>query len=105
MATSFRDLASAFEKLETISSSLAMIDFLAAFLPKLSPEEVKITAYLLRGELAPPFSAQEFGIAQKMALRAVALAFDTPLSKVQKLFARTGDAGIVAAHLSEQGRH
>ena len=99
-AARFHKLAEGFEKLEGISSSLAMTDLLAGFLPTLSPDEVKMTAYLLRGEIAPAFVAREFGVAQKMALRAVAKAFAVPVSRAQTLFSRKGDIGEVAAVLS-----
>jgi hypothetical protein len=53
--TLFRNLAALFDKLESTSSSKAMIAALARFLPTLSPEEVQMTAYLLAGRIGPTF--------------------------------------------------
>jgi hypothetical protein len=39
--TAFKELAAAFEKLEQTPSSTAMVDLLARFLPKFSPQVVK----------------------------------------------------------------
>ncbi|MGE5446358.1 MAG: hypothetical protein ACM3SR_17485, partial [Ignavibacteriales bacterium] len=67
--TRFKELAAAFEKLEYTDSSNAMVNILAEFLPNLSPQEIKITAYLLRGEVGPSFEALEFNLAQNMVIR------------------------------------
>ncbi|MGZ3499436.1 MAG: ATP-dependent DNA ligase [Vulcanimicrobiaceae bacterium] len=96
----FKDLARVFEKLEQTSSSTAMIDILARFLPKLSPQEARITAYLLSGRVGPSFSAPEFGMAEKMIARAVAQAFDVPLARVTRMAVRSGDLGAVAERLA-----
>lgn len=103
--TQFLKLAEVLEKLEGTSSSLALIDLLAGFLPTLSPDEVKITAYLLRGEIAPAYSAREFGVAQKMVLRALVAAYDVSAKKAQTLFFRKGDLGLVVAELGAEKRH
>jgi hypothetical protein len=62
----FRELAEVFQKLERTASSLSIISMLSPFLAKLSPEETKAVAYLLRGEIAAPFAAREFGMADRM---------------------------------------
>jgi DNA ligase-1 len=97
----FRELAKTFEKLETTSSNLKIIDILATFLPKLTPEEVRMTAHLLRGEIAPSYEALEFGVAEKMAIRAIAKASDVSTDRVERLFARSGDLGLVAEQLEK----
>jgi hypothetical protein len=51
--TPFATLAEAFEKLEATTSALKMIDILADLLARLSPEEARMAAYLLRGRVAP----------------------------------------------------
>lgn len=66
----FSELADVCEKLERTSSSLAMVNTLAGFLSKLSPDEAKAVAYLLRGEITAPFEAREFGMGERMVARA-----------------------------------
>lgn len=46
--TRFSQLVEVFERLEKTASNLAMIDILADFFPKISPEEAKISAYLFK---------------------------------------------------------
>jgi DNA ligase-1 len=98
--TPFKDLVAVFEKLERTSSSLTMIDTLAEFLPKLTPDEVKETAYLLQGEVGPSFAAPEFGMAQNMIVRALAQAYQLPEEKIRKAFSRSGDLGLVGESLT-----
>ncbi len=86
--TPFRDLAVLFEKLERTSSSSAMTSMLARFLPTLSPEEVRMTAYFLAGRIGPSFSAPEIGIGQVSAARAVAESSGQGIENVRKLIRR-----------------
>ncbi len=97
--TPFRDLAVLFEKLESTSSSSAMTSMLARFLPALSPEEVRMTAYFLAGRIGPSFSAPEIGIGQVSAARAVAESSGQGIANVRKLIAATGDVGTAAETL------
>ncbi|MGZ3559030.1 MAG: ATP-dependent DNA ligase [Thermodesulfobacteriota bacterium] len=99
--TFFRELARTFEEIEATSSNLKIIDILATFLPKLTPDEMRMTAHLLRGEIAPSYEALEFGVAQKMAIRAIAKAFDVSIDRVERLFAKSGDLGLVAESLGK----
>ena len=97
--TKFSKLAEVFERLEKTASSLAMIDILAEFFPKISPEEAKISAYLLRGELAPAYENLEIGLADKMVMRAIAKSENIEVEKVKFLFNKTGDLGLVIENL------
>jgi DNA ligase-1 len=97
--TSFRNLAALFDELESMSSSNAMINALARFLPTLSPQEVRMTAYLLAGRIGPSFRAPEIGIGQTLAIRALAEAGGQTREHIKKLVARSGDVGSVAETL------
>lgn len=96
----FKELARVFERLEQTSSSTAMIDTLGRFLPKLSPQEARLTAYLLSGKVGPSFSTPQFGMAEKMVAHAVARAYDVPMVRVARMAVRSGDLGAVAAQLT-----
>ncbi len=104
--TKFEKLAEVFSHLEKTSSSLAMIDILADFFPKISPEEAKISAYLLRGEIAPPYEGVEMGLANKMVIRAIALSQGETSSKIEDLCNKRGDLGLVVEdlRLNEKGK-
>lgn len=96
----FRDLAEVFQRLERTSSSTTLVTVLADFLSKLDPDEVKAVAYLLRGEMAPPFESLEIGMAERMVARAVADAYAVPIQRVDRLLMTTGDLGTVAETLA-----
>ena len=102
--TKFAKLAEVFHHLESVSSSLAMIDILADFFPKISPEEAKISAYLLRGEIAPPYEGLETGLADKMVIRAIALAQNETNQKIGDLLNKKGDLGLVIDDLKAGGK-
>ncbi len=102
--TPFRDLAEVFQRLERTSSNAALVSILAAFLSKLTPDEARAVAYLVRGEVAAPFAGQEIGMADRMVMRAVAEAYAVPEGRVERLFATTGDLGTVAEDLSRGSR-
>ncbi|MGE5445366.1 MAG: DNA ligase, partial [Ignavibacteriales bacterium] len=72
------------------------------FLPNLSPQEIKITAYLLRGEVGPSFEALEFNLAQNMVIRALTQAYQLPEQKIKIALFKFGDLGIVAENLSKR---
>jgi DNA ligase N terminus len=102
--TPFRELAEVFQTLEQTSSNTALITILANFLSRLSPDEARAVAYLLRGEVAAPFESLEIGMAERMALRAVADAYGTSEQQLTKLLAKTGDLGTVVQVLRAAAR-
>ncbi len=97
--TKFSKLAEVFGRLEKISSSLATIDVLADFLPKISPAEIKISAYLLRGEMSPSYKGLETGLADKMVIKAIAKSESVKIDKVESMFKKIGDWGSVIEEL------
>jgi len=98
--TPFRELAEVFQKLEQTSSNTALTTILATLLSRLSPDEARAVAYLLRGEVAAPFESLEIGMAERMALRAVADAYGTSEQRLEKLLAKAGDLGTAAQGLA-----
>jgi len=96
----FTELAEVFQKLERTSSSSALVAILAAFLARLNPDEARVVAYLLRGEVAAPFEALEFGMAERMVARAMTVAYAVPEQRVAKLLAVVGDLGTAAEQLA-----
>ncbi len=87
--------------MERTSSSLAMIDILADFFPQISPQEAKIAAYLLRGELSPSYEGLEIGLASKMTIRAIARSENVAPGKIETLFKKTGDLGLAIEELKK----
>jgi DNA ligase-1 len=97
----FQQLAEVFDELDKTSASSRMIRILADFFATLSPEDARLAAYLLKGQVAPDYVGTEFGVAKKLVIRALATAFHQPLMSVEKAFHKHGDLGSVAAQLGK----
>jgi DNA ligase-1 len=97
--TNFKKLAELFNELENVSSSLKMIDILASFLKEISPEEARITAYLIKGKIAADYKSIEMGLAEKLVIRALAKATKKTNEEIQKHFHKVGDLGDIAFEL------
>lgn len=97
----FSDLSIYFQKLEQTPSRLSMTDILSDLFKKASASEIGEICYLLQGRVAPLYEAIEFGIADKLMIRAIASAYSTPESEVLKRFKKHGDLGITAEEISK----
>lgn len=97
--TLFRQLAAVFDELEKTSSSLRMIEILAAFFKRISPEDARMSAYLLAGKLGPDYKGPEFGLAEKLVVRSIAKAVGKSPIAIEKIFHKKGDLGSAAEDL------
>ncbi|HMA32840.1 MAG TPA: ATP-dependent DNA ligase [Chloroflexia bacterium] len=98
----FQTVAEALEALEPITGRIVMTNMLAGLLGQAGPEEIAPLVYLMQGRLAPEYRQKEFGINEKLALRAIAQATGCPAEDVQHLFTDRGDAGLTAAECRTQ---
>lgn len=98
----FETLVKLFDKLEKTPSSLKMIEILSHFLKQVSPTEAKLTAYLLKGRVGPDYLGKEFGLAQKLAIKALAKATNLSPESIQKKFHQKGDLGNVIEELIQE---
>lgn len=92
-------LADFYERIESTSSRLAMTDYLVALFKKTPPEVIDKVVYLTQGQLRPDYEGVELGVAEKLALRALAKASGRHLKDVEDLYKKTGDIGAVAEKL------
>ncbi len=95
----FKELAEYFDKLENTASRNEMVEILAKLFKKASPEEISFICYLLQGRVAPLFEPIEFGLADKMMIRALSQAYSANIDDVTKIFNKSGDLGITAQGL------
>jgi len=100
----FSELAAVFEKIEAKSSRLAITDDLAALFKECTPREAKHVAYLIQGILAPQHEGIQIGMADKMAVRSIALVSGKSVGEVEALYRKTGDLGIAAQELLAKKR-
>ena len=104
MSSRFSKLASLYSRLEDTSSYNSKRKKLSEFFSSLSPQDVKVAAYLTLGSIGASYEDTDLGIAEKMAVRAVAYAYGEDEKKVNKLLEKKGDLGDAAASLNEKKR-
>ncbi len=98
----FGKLTQYFEKLESTSSRLALIDILAELFSEVSKDEVGMVSYLLQGRVAPFYEATEMGMSEKLVAQSIARAYGVDREKVLREYGRLGDLGKVAERLSRK---
>jgi DNA ligase 1 len=97
-------LADAYQHIEATSSRLSMTELLADLFRKTPQALIGHLVYLTQGKLYPDFEGVEIGVAEKMAIRAVAHATGVPPATVEQKLATAGDLGLVAEALLAKGK-
>lgn len=98
----FKELSIFLEKLEKTASRNDMILILSELFKEVPADSFDKVMYLLQGRVVPLYTPLEFGMADKMILRAVARAFDIEDAKVTSEFKKIGDPGETAEKLSTE---
>jgi len=86
-------MADAYEKIEATTKRLEMTDYLVEFLKKTPKDVIDKVAYLTQGKLYPDFVGIEVGVAEKLAIRAVARAAGRGEKEIEEEMKKTGDLG------------
>ena len=89
-------VAEAYRDLEQASGRLMLIDRLAALLAQTPQELLPTVCYLCQGLIAPEFAGVDLGLAEKLALRAVASATSVEQEEVVAAVREAGDLGQAA---------
>jgi DNA ligase-1 len=93
----YAKLAETYERLEATTKRLEMISILSELFKEAEPEELEKVIYLTQGKIHPDWMGEpEIGIAEKMALEAIARATGLERSEVDAMMAEEGDIGRVA---------
>ncbi|MDR2846028.1 MAG: DNA ligase, partial [Candidatus Methanoplasma sp.] len=92
----YSELAETFDRLDKTSSRLEMASILSEFFRTVDTGSLKNCVYLSQGKLHPDFFAEEFGMADKLVLRAIGFVSGTPDKDVEKLWVKEGDPGVAA---------
>jgi DNA ligase-1 len=92
-------VAEQYSRLEKISGRNEMTEVLAALLKKAPRGDLKKLVYLTQGKLKPDYEGVELGLAEKMALRAFAIATGLPADTVYKAYVKSGDIGTATEQL------
>jgi DNA ligase-1 len=86
-------MADAYERIEATTKRLEMTDYLVEFLKKTPREVIDKVAYLTQGKLYPDFVGIEIGVAEKLAIRAVARATGRSEKEIEDNMKKIGDLG------------
>jgi DNA ligase-1 len=92
-------VAEAYRDLEQASGRLALVQRLAALLAETPPGLLPTVCYLCQGLVAPEFAGVDLGLAEKLAVRAVAAATGVPAGQVTASVRETGDLGQASEQL------
>ncbi len=86
-------IADAYEKIEATTKRLEMTDYLVKLLKETPTNLIDKIVYLTQGKLYPDFVGIEIGIAEKLAIRAVARAAGHREKDIEEDMQKTGDLG------------
>lgn len=95
----FLKLVEYFERLEATAKRLEMFDILSELFSESNADDIDKIIYLSQGQLLPPFHGLEMGMSEKLLIRAISDAANTPTKKVEDVFQHTGDLGKTAGEL------
>jgi DNA ligase 1 len=89
-------IADAYEKIEATAKRLEMTDLLVELLKKTPKTVMAKVVYLTQGKLYPDFEGIEIGVAEKLAVKALARASGRKESELQLDLQTSGDLGQTA---------
>ncbi len=95
-------IAESYEKIEATRKRLEMTDYLVELLKETPKDIINKVVYLTQGKLYPDFVGIEIGIAEKLAIRAVAKATGYSEKEIEADLKETGDLGTTAQRFLEK---
>lgn len=100
----FSILADAFSKMEQTTKRLELTQQLVELFQKTPEEIISRIVYLLQGKLRPDFEGIELGVAEKLAIRAIAKSAgsDNAEKEIEDEYRKGGDLGHAASKILEQ---
>lgn len=96
-----KELSVFLEQLENTTSRNDMIVILADLFKQAHVEDIDKMVYLLQGRVAPIYVPLEFGMADKMVLRAMDEAYELEPGRAMEEFKKRGDLGEVAIYFAK----
>jgi len=95
-------IADSYEKIEATTKRLEMTDYLVEILKQTPKDVIDKVVYLTQGKLYPDFVGIEIGVAEKLAIRAVAKATGHSEKEIEEDLRKTGDLGETAQKFLEK---
>jgi DNA ligase-1 len=99
----YAEITVAYQRIESTTKRLEMTDLLVEILKKTPKSLLSKIVYLTQGKLYPDFEGMEIGVAEKLAIRALALGTGHKEADIEEKIKQTGDIGETAkAFLSKK---
>ena len=95
-------IADAYEKIEATTKRLEMTDLLVDLLKNTPKDIISKVVYLTQGKIYPDFVGLEIGVAEKLAIKALARASGRKDIKLLQLLSTIGDIGEVAEEVMKE---
>jgi DNA ligase-1 len=95
----YSELCNTYEELEKNSSRLKKIEILSQFLNKIRHEKNKEIIYLLLGKVFPDYSQKEFGISEKLCIKALSKSSGITDKEIVNKWRKYGDLGLVSENV------
>ncbi len=95
-------LVSLYQQLASTTKSLEKQALLADFIKAIPENELKDTVYLIQGNVFPEWEEKKIGFSSRLIMKAIIKATGIPQKRVEELWNKRGDLGIVAAELIQK---
>ncbi|MEE9586390.1 MAG: ATP-dependent DNA ligase, partial [Nitrososphaerales archaeon] len=95
----YSEVAAAYEAMEATAKRLELTRLLADLVKKTPKDIIDKVVYLTQGKLYPDFMGIEIGLADKLAMRAIAATTGRSQRDIEKIYNQLGDIGAVAEDL------
>jgi DNA ligase-1 len=92
-------IADAYEKIEATTKRLEMTDLLVGLLKNTPKDVVAKVVYLTQGKIYPDFVGLEIGVAEKLAIKALARTSGRRQKEIEEDLKKSGDIGETAQNL------
>jgi DNA ligase-1 len=92
-------IADAYEKIEATTKRLEMTDLLVDLLKRTPKDIISRVVYLTQGKIYPDFVGLEIGVAEKLAIKALARASGRRHSEIEADLQKSGDIGETAQNI------
>jgi DNA ligase-1 len=92
----YSEIADAYEKIEATTKRLEMTDLLVNLLKNTPKEIIDKVVYLTQGKIYPDFVKLEIGVAERLAIKALARASGRKESEIEEDLKKSGDIGETA---------
>ncbi|MCW4007555.1 MAG: ATP-dependent DNA ligase [Candidatus Bathyarchaeota archaeon] len=97
-------IAEAYERIEATTKRLEMTDLLVDLLKKTPKDAIDKVVYLTQGKLYPNFVGLEIGVAERLAIKALARAAGRKESEIEEDLKKSGDIGETAQNFIAKKR-